>query len=114
MPPWSRAGWESPSTCPEASSFQVEVLEVVDEQRVFDGFEDKADVLCVCGAGEMRVQRLVAFQVQILVHLQEEFFRSLSIALRACRGGGERGIKEVGIREYLCMFSRRIDEQRLA
>lgn len=59
-------------------------MEVVDEQRVFDGFEDKADVLCVCGAGEVRVQRLVALHVQILVHLQEEFFRSLSIALRTC------------------------------
>lgn len=103
MPPWSRAGWESPSTCPEASSFQVEVMEVVDEQRVFDSFEDKADVLCVCGTGEVCVHRLVALHVQILVHLQEEFFRSLSIALRTCRRRG--GIKEVRIREYLCVFS---------
>lgn len=45
---------------------QVELLEVVPEDGVFDGHEDKADVFCVRGAGEVRIQRLVL--VLFLVH----------------------------------------------
>lgn len=47
---------------------QVELLEVVPEDGVFDGHEDKADVFCVRGAGEVRIQRLVLLRVLFLVH----------------------------------------------
>lgn len=63
-------------------SFQVEVFEVLDEERVLDGLEDERDVLGVRGTGEVRVERFLALLVQILVKLQEEFLRSFSVALR--------------------------------
>lgn len=50
-------------------SFQVEVFEVLDEERVFDRLEDKRDVFGVRGTGEVRVERFLALHVQILVKL---------------------------------------------
>lgn len=64
-------------------SFQVEVSEVLDEERVLDGLEDERDVLGVGGAGEVRVERLLAFHVQVLVQLEEEFLCGFSVALRS-------------------------------
>lgn len=54
------------------------------EDGVFDSHEDKADVFCVCGAGEVRVQRLVLVWVLFLVHFQDELLSCVSILLRSC------------------------------
>lgn len=68
-----------------SSSHQVELLQVVSEDGVFDGNKDEADVLSVCGAGEVRVQRLVFVRVLFLVHFQDEFLSRCGILLRSCK-----------------------------
>lgn len=73
----------------QPSLFQVEVMQVVDEECVFDGFEDDPDVLRVCGAGEVCVKGFVALTVVLLEHLQDELLRWFGVALRPC--GGESG-----------------------
>lgn len=65
-------------------SHQVELLQVVSEDGVFDGHEDEADVFCVRGAGEVRVHLLVLVRVLILVHFQDEFLSRFRILLRSC------------------------------
>lgn len=42
------------------------------EDGVFDSNKDKADVLCVGGTGEVRVDSLFSVWVLLLVHLQDE------------------------------------------
>lgn len=64
---------------------QIELLQVVSEDGVFDGHEDEADVFRVRGAGEVRVQRLVLFRVLFLVHFQDEFLSCSGILLRSCK-----------------------------
>ncbi len=54
------------------------------QDGVLDRCEDEADVLCVCGAGEVRVDDLVAIWVQIHKHLQDELAARLGIPLRTC------------------------------
>lgn len=72
--------------CPTSSLFEVELFQVVSEERVSDGFEDHPDILCVRGAGEMCVKGFVAPAVQIPVHLQDEVSRSFGVTLRPCGG----------------------------
>lgn len=64
---------------------QIELLQVVSEDGVFDGHEDEADVFRVRGAGEVRVQRLVLVRVLFLVHFQDEFLSCSGILLRPCK-----------------------------
>lgn len=68
-----------------SSLHQIELLQVVSEDGVFDGHEDEADVFRVRGAGEVRVQRLVLFRVLFLVHFQDEFLSCSGILLRSCK-----------------------------
>lgn len=70
-----------------SSSHQVELLQVVSEDGVFDGHEDEADVFRVCGAGKVRVQCLVLVRVLFLVHFQDEFLSCCCILLRSCKSG---------------------------
>lgn len=44
-------------------------MKVIDEERIFDGFEDDPDVLGVRGTGEVCVKGFVALPVLLLVHL---------------------------------------------
>lgn len=60
---------------------QVVLLQVELQDGVFDGGEDEADVLGVGGAGEVRVDDLVAVRVQVDKHLQDELPGRLSIPL---------------------------------
>lgn len=73
------------SSC--SSLHQIELLQVVSEDGVFDGHKDEADVFCVCGAGKVRVQRLVLVRVLFLVHFQDEFLSCCRILLRSCNSG---------------------------
>lgn len=68
-----------------SSLHQIELLQVVSEDGVFDGHKDEADVFRVRGAGEVRVQRLVLFRVLFLVHFQDEFLSCSGILLRSCK-----------------------------
>lgn len=62
-------------------SHQVVLLQVELQDGVFDGGENKADVLCVRGAGEVRVDDLVAVRVQVHKHLQDELAARLGVSL---------------------------------
>lgn len=73
------------SSSTSSSLHQIELLQVVSEDGVFDGHEDEADVFRVRGAGEVRVQRLVLFRVLFLVHFQDEFLSCSGILLRSCK-----------------------------
>lgn len=74
-----------PLSSPSSSLHQIELLQVVSEDGVFDGHEDEADVFRVRGAGEVRVQRLVLFRVLFLVHFQDEFLGGSGILLWSCK-----------------------------
>lgn len=50
-------------------SFKVKIIKVINEECIFDGFEDNPDVLCVRGTGEVCVKGFMALSVLILVHL---------------------------------------------
>ena len=69
---------------------QVELSEVVSQDGVLDGGEHEADVLGVCGAGEVGVDRLLPVWVLVLVHLQDELPGRFGIASRPweTKGGG--------------------------
>ena len=84
---FSRLPLLAPLLSCSASSHQIELLQVVSEDGVFDGHEDEADVFCVCSAGEVRVQGLVLVRVLFLVHFQDEFLSSCWILLRSCDSG---------------------------
>lgn len=73
------------SSSTSSSLHQIELLQVVSEDGVFDSHEDEADVFRVRGAGEVRVQRLVLFRVLFLVHFQDEFLSCSGILLRSCK-----------------------------
>lgn len=51
---------------------------------VLDRRKDEADVFGVCGAGEVRVDDLVAVRVQVHKHLQDELAARLGVPLRTC------------------------------
>lgn len=50
------------------SLFKVEVMKVIDEERISDGFEDHPDVVRVRGTGEVCVKGFMALPVLLLVH----------------------------------------------
>lgn len=60
---------------------QVVLLQVQLQDGIFDGGKDKADVFCVCGAGEVRVDDLVAVWIQVHEHLQDELASRLGVSL---------------------------------
>lgn len=62
-------------------SHQVILLQVQLQDGVLHRREHKPDVLRVGGAGEMRVDDLVAVGVQIHKHLQDELPRGLGVPL---------------------------------
>lgn len=68
--------------CVVAPSHQVVLFEVELQDGVFDGGEHEADVLRVCGAGEVRVDDLVHVGVQVHEHLQDELPAGLGVQLR--------------------------------
>lgn len=70
-------------SCPQFS-YQIELFQVVSEDGVLDDHKDEADVFCVCGAGEVRVQLLVLVRVLFLVHFQDELLGRFRILLRSC------------------------------
>ena len=67
-------------TC--SSLYQVELFKIMLQNGVFDGYKDKADVLCIRGAGEVGVDFPILVWVLFLVHLQDELLRCFSILLR--------------------------------
>lgn len=77
-----RSPWLLPLPCGSAPSDQVVFFEVELQDGVFDGREDKADVLRVGGTGEVRVDDLVAVWVQVHKHLEDKLSSCLSISLR--------------------------------
>ena len=91
----------------QPSLLQVEVMQVVDEERVFDGFEDDPDVLRVCGAGEVCVKGFVALAVVLLEHLQDELLRWFGVALRPCGGESGQSQREPAV-SILRVYSRRV------
>lgn len=68
-------------------SFNVEVSEVLPEERVLHGAEDHLDVLGVGGACEVGVERLVALPVLVPVQLQDELFGRFGVAAGPCAAG---------------------------
>lgn len=62
-------------------SHKVVLFEVQLQDGVFDGCEDEADVLGVRGAGEVRVDDLVAVGIQLHKHLQDELASCLGVSL---------------------------------
>ena len=79
----------SPGVLPSSPpSDQVVLLQVQLQDGVLDGGEHEADVLGVCGAGEVGVDDLVAVGVQVHKHLQDEFPACLGVSLGAWGGGG--------------------------
>ena len=70
---------------------QVVLLQIELQDGVFDGGEDEADVLCVGGAGEMRVDDLIAVWVQVHKHLEDKLAACLGVPLRTC-GAASRGL----------------------
>lgn len=83
----------SPSERRPSSSHQVELLQVVPEDGVFDRHKHEADVFRVGGAGEVGVQRLLLVRVLFLVHLQDEVLSGARILLGSCRVRG-RGVRK--------------------
>lgn len=69
---------------PLDASHQVILLQVQLQDGVLHRREHEADVLRVGGAGEMRVDDLVAVGVQIHKHLQDELPRGLGVPLGPC------------------------------
>lgn len=67
------------------SLHQVVLLQVELQDRVFDGGKDEADILRVGGAGEVRVDYLIAVRVQVHKHLEDELSSCLGVPLRTCR-----------------------------
>ena len=76
----------SVSVCRCSALHQVVLLQVELQDGVFDGGKDEADVLCVGGTGEVRVDDLVAVWVQVHEHLEDELSPCLGISLRPWRG----------------------------
>lgn len=76
--------YDSVKCSSSSSSHQVELLQVVSEDGVFDGHKHEADVFRVGGAGEVGVQRLLLVRVLFLVHFQDEFLSCTRILLRSC------------------------------
>ena len=74
-------------TSSEWSSHQVELLQVVSQDGVFDHHEHEADVLRVSCAGEVGVHRLLLVGVLVHVHLQDELLGRFQVLLRSCRSG---------------------------
>lgn len=68
-------------------SNQVVFFEIELQDGVFDGREDKADVLRVGGTCEMGVDDLVTVWVQVHKHLQDELAACLGISLRTIKLG---------------------------
>lgn len=68
---------------------QVELFEVFPEECVFDGAEDKADVLGVGGTGVVRVEMPLMAGVLLHVHFQDERLCSVSVFLRPWSGAKE-------------------------
>lgn len=60
---------------------QVVFLQVELQDGVLDGGKHEADVLRVGGAGEVRVDDLVAVGVQVHKHLQDELAARLGVPL---------------------------------
>lgn len=69
---------------PQPLLLEVEGVQVIDEERVLDGFEDDADVLRVRGAGEVWVHGFVAPAMKLLVQLQDELLGGIGVTLRPC------------------------------
>lgn len=79
------------NTPPRWSSFDVEVSEVIPEERVLHRAEHHLDVIGVRGACEVGVERLVALLVLLPVQLQDERFGRFGISAGPCRCGGWGG-----------------------
>lgn len=76
---------------PRLALHQVVLLQVELQDGVFDGGEDKTDVLCVGGTGEVRVDDLVAVWIQVHKHLEDKLSPCLGIPLGTWGGEDMRG-----------------------
>lgn len=71
------------------SSFDVEVSEVLPEQRVLHRAEHHLDVVGVRGTCEVGVKWLVALPVLLPVQPQDELFGRFGVSAGPCRGGAQ-------------------------
>lgn len=83
-------------------SFQVELLQVIFEERIFDSFEDDTDVVRVCGAGVVPVKLFGVSTVMLLVHLEDVLLRSIGVTLRPC--GQSQRESEQSVVFITCFF----------
>lgn len=49
---------------------------------VLDRAEDKSNVVCVCGTREVGVNDFVLVRIEVVKHVQDEFFSCLDVPLR--------------------------------
>lgn len=82
------------SPLPEPPSNQVVVLQVALQDVVLHRVEDKSNVVCVRGAGEVRVDDFFRVGVEADKHVQNEFGPRVGVLLWAWREEGREGEAE--------------------